>query len=253
MPTAAEMLSTQKVKPPHIIIYGQPGTGKTAWAMTVGERGTMLDLDGGYVTATTLYDQHREKRLKCNIELFKPESPTDYGMFNKVKARVHQIYEQVRTKNPAAPKILIVDTLTALNAAAERQVVPVGQAKIQDWGMIINEILQVTQMLSWLDIPVILLAHQQSQMTDDNELISIGVAGKHTGKNIVAGFDELWYSKVVRDPVKAGAPAQYVLQTRPTAQVVVRSRYNPPDPIPMSIPADVVIDALCAGKVGDIK
>jgi hypothetical protein len=174
-------------------------------------------------------------------------------MFNRIKTRIHQIYELVRTKNPAAPKILIVDTLTALNAAAERQIVPVGQAKIQDWGMIINEILQVTQMLSWMDIPVILIAHQQSAMTDDNELISIGVAGKHTGKNIVAAFDELWYSKVVRDPTQANAAPKYVLQTRPSPQVVVRSRYNPPDPIPMSISASVVIDALFNGKVNDIK
>lgn len=235
MTTAADLLR----KPPKIILYGPPGDGKTALAMTLGKDALMLDADEGLTTAITLKDKFTNDRLQVECKQFIEEDIAKKAVvWTRFKAFVETIPSLIKRKDKPFSeggfpfKALIIDSLTSFGEACSKYIVAnngnIGQApEIQHWKMIANDMSNVISVLRPLPIIVVLIAHDEERPFGKigtpayHERVSIAVPTKALITRIPRFFDEIWYTKCKQ---LGDGEMEYYLHTRKDDAIIARSR-----------------------------
>jgi len=220
-------------KPPKILLYGSPGSGKTALTATFGGDGFFVDLDDGLLTALRLQDQHTSLRHELEFETFIDVDATKFTSFSRAKACIIKLANQVNSGR-FPHKAIIVDSFTSLADKAVQSVLsasgkdPFGKREIQHWGIAMLELESCLTILRALPIVVVFIAHDMIVEVDEQSQIQIAVFGKSFPGKIAGMFDELWYMRAKNLP---GGKTGYVLQSTRTAGVLARSRNQLPDKV----------------------
>lgn len=208
-----------QTKAPHILLWGDVGSGKTALTETLGSRLHLIDLDDGAGTGLSIKDSLLDARRSIDYETFiEPEPYKRATVFPRVREHVIKISNQI-TLGRWPYQALAMDSLSALADAALQQILHNSgkyglQPEIQHWGMAFNSVLDVMNILRSMPIVVILTAHEQvktigSGQTKEDRL-ELAISGKNMASKISRYFDEIWYTRVMA----AGAnKLNYVVQT----------------------------------------
>jgi hypothetical protein len=186
-------------KPPKILIFGPPGSGKTALVSQL-TNAYMFDLDNGMRTAATLKDKFYDLRQKIEFETFNDQDPKNPKAWMAVKNSIISLSSQIHSGKWNYDAI-VVDSLTYLAEAALLQVMfQSGKAmmkpEIQHWGMAVSEVENILVVLRSLPCMVVLTAHDQPMYLDDDTMqIRVSCIGQKLPYKLPAMFDEVWYAK----------------------------------------------------------
>lgn len=211
--------------PPKVLIYGPAGRGKTALALTLGETAQVLDMDGNLEVGIGLKDNLQSERIKVDVKQFLDNDyPEKIYAFNQVNKYVNGVAADCH-KGTYPFKVLILDSLTALAAASENQIMgnagKVGKApQIQEWGLILREIENVLTTIRALPIPVFILAHETTFTAGDINQVQIAIPGQKLPGKITRMFSEIWY---IRIRAVGGGSMEIYIQTMPTEFITCRS------------------------------
>jgi hypothetical protein len=222
--------------PKKIMIYGPPGAGKTALMATFGEGLEILDIGRGLQTALTMQDQWTADRKKTLVNEFYDRDPAMPDSFQRLKARVFEIGAQCAAKK-YPHKCVGVDELTALGMGACRYIlfnggrflphiapnVKTGGMTQPEWGLAMNEVLNIVNVLKSLPVHVIMVAHDVTEDEENAAKKTINVIGRKLAPQLPGYFDEVLHMKVDQTSKKR------ILQTQPTWDVVARTRSQLPD------------------------
>jgi hypothetical protein len=202
------------VGPPKILMYGPAGSGKTAFAMTLGDGLRLYDLDYGVEVGRTLKDKFLDARMAVDIVRYDEQqllSPTGWLRFRT------DIFGLQNNKN--IPKAICIDSLTSGITMAMRFVLSnngrldYGKGVLpptieqSHWGMAFTELTNVLLVLRGLPIPVVVLAHDQRDT--QTSALELALPGKNLPSTVPQFFDELWYARVF--PSATGS--QYMIWT----------------------------------------
>lgn len=222
-------------RPPNILLYGPVGCGKTALALTLGERAQIADMDDGLKTGLSLKDSMYNMRTQVDVRQFlETNLPKTAVAFRGFKSFVYGLPADIQAKRWPF-QALIIDSLTTWADAATKYIMSNGgriddAPEIQHWGLSFNEITNVLGVIRTLPVPVILIAHEQVKSIgkglNAEEKLEIAVSGKNLPSKITRYFDEVWYMKA--KPAGAGK-MQYVVQTVSDDKKIARSRGCLPD------------------------
>lgn len=213
-----------KALPPKLLIYSPAGRGKTALALTLGARAQYLDMDGNIDVAFGLDDNLRVERLKVDVKQFLDLDPQKATAFTQVDRYLLEVVNKCR-KGTFEFDALVIDSLTALAAASQNQVMraagkPGENPLIQHWGLLLNEIERVIVKIRALPIPVIILAHETTFVSDDISQVQIAIPGQKLPGKLVRLFSEIWYMRIKSI---GGGKSEIYIQTLPTASITCRS------------------------------
>lgn len=217
-------VSELRALPIKLLIYSRAGLGKTALALTLGEKCLYLDMDDNMEVAFGLDDEFKDARLSVEVEQFIDTDHTKAVAFMKLRQRIIKISNDCR-KGAFEYDFVVVDSLTSLALAAQHQCMvnasKTGQnPQIQHWGSILNEILQIVTMIRSLPVVVLVLAHETTFTADDVSIIQIAISGQKLPGQITRMFNEIWYLRAKADG--GGAQTLYI-QTVPTSSITCRS------------------------------
>jgi len=211
-------------KPPKVLIYGPAGRGKSALALTLGERSQIIDMDGNLDVAFGLHDNLQDERLNVDVKQFLELDPTKGVAFAKVKKYILNVVNDC-AKGKYEFEVLTLDSLTSLSVAAQNYVMynsgRIGEnPEIQHWGMILTEIENVITALRALPIRVFFIAHENIFTSKEVKRIQIAMPGQKLPGRITRMFSEIYYIRI-RD-VGQGKGELYI-QTAPTSMIICRS------------------------------
>lgn len=223
-------LSELKSKPRHVCMYGEVGSGKTALALTLGERAVVIDLDDGLLTGISLKDSFRNARMSVTVKQFlEPEPQVRATVFSRVKSYIYGIPRDIKSGNFPF-EAFIIDSLSAFADSAVQMVMAnsgnIGKnPEIQHWGLAFTEIKNVLNVVRTLPIVVVLIAHEQIKLIgkppNQDMRLELAIPGKNLPSQVARYYDELWYLKTRQ--VGQGK-IQRVLQTSSTEAIAARSR-----------------------------
>lgn len=236
--------------PPKILLYGRPGSGKTALTATLGDKLQLLDLDRGWLTALTLKDSFTEQRKNIDIIECYHDKPTLPNAIQKVKAALNTIQHELFVKKSWPFKVLALDSLTSLSDVAMNWILHnqnhVGKAPtLQEWGFAILEVKTILETIRHLPIPCILIAHDEivevgSDASKYTE-IRINALGRKLPNEVGMYFDEIWYLRAQAGP---GGTTKYVIQSRQSQSILARSRANLPDNTDQNLGMEKLLETL---------
>ncbi len=217
-------VSELQSKPPKILLYGPAGRGKTALFLTLGERAQLVDLDDNLEVGLGLHDNLREERLKVDVKQYVDSNPRKSSVLRKAKAKIIDIVNDCNKGNYPFD-ILGLDSLTSLAAAAQDHVMGNSNRfgenpQIQEWGLILNEIENVIKLLRCLPIPVVVIAHETTFVSDDISQVQIAIPGQKLPGKVTRMFSEIWYMRIKSIGQQK---SQIFIQTAPTTAITCRS------------------------------
>ena len=218
------------VRGPKIISYGRPGSGKSAFWLTLGAGSIYLDCDCGWRTGLTLKDRWSDSRGLVELKECWETDGSKATAFSKTASYIQAIVAGVKDKSCKA-RVVVLDSFTSLAEAAMRDVLYTNgklgtNPEIQHWSMMYNRIEQVLMNLKSLPLAVVLIMHQEIHEIDGVDTITLACPGQKLAPRITPYFDEILYSRVKNG---AGGKNEYVIQSKSTASLPVRSRNNVPE------------------------
>lgn len=236
--------------PPKVLLYSPAGGGKSTLVMTAGEKLQLIDLDPGATVALSIHDKFRKERLNVDVVRIRDADPSKAVAWEAYKKYIQQVTNQVNA-GTFPYKLLCIDSLTTMAEMALRSVLHnSGNANnclpsIQQWGIAINEVKNAIIFLRALKIPVVLTAHCQSTVADNDNKMGIAIYGRDLPNYIPRYFDEIWYVHVRAQPTAQNQPQQYAftLQTTPSAGIMARSRSGVPNEINCDKGFDAIIQS----------
>ena len=217
--------SAGKMNPPKILIYGDAGSGKTAFATTLGGRLEIIDIDQGIRTALMLKDKWTDERGEVELKTAYENDPSKAIAFDLVESYVNTaVGECMVRKFPF--RALCVDSWTTLAEMAVRKVLAQNNMlgknpQIQHWGMAFTLLEGLLLKLRSLPIVVVLTAHIQRLEEDGVSKVVIATPGQKLPAKVPAYFDEIWRLKTRN---AAGGKKEFIIQTISSESVMARSR-----------------------------
>lgn len=219
-----------------IMVYGPNGSGKTEYAGTWSELGTVLlaDADDGILSIkVSPRIKHKDRIYRVPI-VDKPEDPHILQPIGFLT--IEQIIKDVAATGMygnVKPKTIVLDSATTIGQYAmshtlfvNKRVEPV----LRDWGQQMKRMVDLILLArSIKDVNFIYLAHEQ--YTKDEISGQIWCLPLITGKlaaQIGLYFDEVYHSKVMQ----VGTEVKYILETKPTGIITAKSRFDLPSPVP---------------------
>lgn len=239
--------------PPHLILFGPSGVGKTVLSTTLGKGTLLCDFDRGWTSALLVKDGLSSARHQVEIggpvvdgqPIGYHDLPTTKPSgFLTFKSHILAISDSIHAGKQTQVKAVVVDSLSSLFAGAMRSVLynsgkdwskcdPSALksfVEMQHWGLAFNDVENILTILKSLPIVVVVIAHDQRDKRpnftstgkqEDREIIELGIPGKNMPSKISAMFDEVWYMKVVQ---REGGKVARVLQTQPDDVVCPKTR-----------------------------
>lgn len=240
MPTIAEALAAGKIKPPKILLYAPPRSGKTTFCTTAGVYGEIIDCDGNIRPAITVKDAFAESRPTIDYFDGQDTDPVNPDSWDKTKKRIIAINNSLAMKT-YKKKIVVLDSLTTMGDAALRYVrknsktLASGKQPTQpEWGLALGELEYVLSLIRGWPITVVVNAHDL--IYTDTEPV-FGPSGSVVGHQevqkrqilcigaklpfkIPALFSEIWYLRRVQG---GGTSFAYKLQTQSSNNLIAGS------------------------------
>jgi hypothetical protein len=201
----------------------------------------ILDLGYGLKSSLTHKDIFSEARKTCVVTECHDSRVDLADAWTKCKARVIEISAECAAKRYPY-KTVIIDELTAAGMASLRYIlmnggrlfglsyIPTVKTGITqpEWGLAMQEITNLLIVLRSLPVHVILIAHDNTEDTENPTNKVINVIGRKLTPTIPGFFDEYLHMSI--NPVSKLRE----LQTQPTATVIARTRGQLPNPYPAS-------------------
>lgn len=239
---------SHSIPPPKILLGGLPGVGKTALATSYGTGLQVLAIDNQLSTCWSLKDKFHSDRMSIDMIDCVEQQPTSQAMtFPKVKRHLIDLNNAAMQKklilsNGKPLTSLCVDGLTFLFDAAMRYILfnsnKLGKertpatmynysASQPEWGLVIQEMEQVIQLIRALPVPVILTCHYVSEVTASGmSRYEISIPTKSLPPKIPGYFDEVWF---LESQYGAANAIKRCLRTVASPVVTARSNSNLPD------------------------
>jgi len=223
-------LEDLKFQPPMILLAGDYGSGKTAFSLTVGSRGYIIDVDNGLRTGMTLKDKFSEARRQVEVKPCWEEKTERAVAWGKVKETLKTVVQLVRA-GKFDYDVLILDCFTTLCDLCMRQMLQSSgilgkNPQIQHWGLMNMELMNVLWSLKSLDITVVMLAHTRNLETDSGMKACLAIPGKALPPLIPPFFDEVW-----RIQSRRASQGKFIrtLQTMSSPEFSAKTRFNVED------------------------
>ena len=212
-----------------ILLMGPSGSGKTCLATTLGEKATIIDLDGGLASALTLQDKFSEKRKKVEVkECWQGDSPL--SLWRKASSYI----SSWKGETP----VLIVDSLTNLAQYSLGAVLQgtnkwdlnnIKNVSQPEWGVAIAQIERLFWKIRTVPSILIMIAHTARVEVDGKMKEVLSIYGAKLPQKLMALFDEAWFVRVEG----YGKNVRRVLQTTSSTGVECKTRRQLPDGTPV--------------------
>ena len=229
------LLKDAVLSPPKILLLGAPGTGKTVLATTLGHRAVVLDLNNGMASARMHKDKWTVERGECEIKKCWGEGGPE-AMWKRAVGYVDSYFNA-----PERPA-LVVDGLSDLLESSLGNVLSFKgkwtdtnppKAGWDEWGTAIAQIKRVMWKLRLMQNVVVVVGHtyladvpvageklaaSEKERPPLKEVISC--YGKSLPGDVLAGFDEVWFTRVKG----FGSTRKWMLQSVSNAGAECKSR-----------------------------
>lgn len=236
MPTIGDL----EITPPHILLYGKPGAGKSALLQTLGDKVQILDFDDGVITGKTLKDKWFETRKKANFIDLVERNPRNTTIFAKTEDIVQKTLEDC-IKGTFPYEAFVLDSFTTLADHAMLYTLHKdgksinANPEIQHWGRTFNRLNALLLDLFALPITVILVCHEKQgldthEIKDDRQ-VEICISGTKFPSQVCSKFGEIWRCKAPRTTGKK----YYEIQTMADYLTTCRTRLNVPNNLDMDL------------------
>lgn len=216
-------------KPPHIVIYSTFGKGKTGLA-SQAFNGYCFDFDNGMRTAALLQKIDGINR-QIEFDLYLDMNVKMPTAFAKFKSKLLEFNSQIRAgKFPF--DAIVVDSWTGCCQSCERQIKSTAPGRDKqgnvilsqhDWGLIVDELEQILDLLRGLPVMVILVAHAKTIEKDGMNVYTPYSSGQKIPVILPTYFDEVWNLKAVK---KGADQYEYIVTGRATETLDARTRSN---------------------------
>jgi len=216
-----------KTTNPKILFYGPAGTGKTG-LIAQASGGYMIDADNGMLTAKNLVDNFTKYRQEIEFDTFTDDNPLAPKAWIKIKEKLFDINRKVRA-GTWSYDCLVIDSLTMLGVQCMSQVMlqagkPLDAPQIQHYLTATSDIKMILRMITSLPIMVLAVTHEIPVTVGGEDVcLKPRVIGQKIPDEVVAMFDEVWYTKIKKLPKDQGY-ADYTVSCLPTTLRDSRTR-----------------------------
>lgn len=197
-----------KDHPPHILIYGAAGTGKTA-LVTQAKNAYCMDFDNGMLTARNLQDKFTPLRHDIEFDTYKDYNLTSPTAWMKAKQKITRIAEKAH-RGTWEFDCLVIDSITGMGRQCQNQIFfdagllgkPLGGMGLKLYGHIVAELGNYMQILTALPCLTIVTTHELPITVGAGEFtetfLKPRIIGTKLPSQLPEFFDEVWYSSVKR-------------------------------------------------------
>ncbi len=195
-----------KDKPPHILIYGAAGTGKTA-LVTQAKNAYCMDFDNGMLTARNLQDKFTPIRHNIEFDTYKDYNLTSPTAWMKAKTKLTRIAEKAH-RGTWEFDALVIDSITGMGRQCQNQIFfdagllgkPLGAHGLKLYGFIVAELENYLQIITALPCLTIVVTHELPITVGAGEAIETSLKPRIVGTKLPSRlpefFDEVWYTMV---------------------------------------------------------
>jgi len=218
---AQEILKSKK--PPSILLYGPPGTQKTA-LVSQASGGYLLDFDDGMKTAATLKDKFFDLRNAIEFDTYNDVTPQKPRAWMDARKKIEMLVNE-----SAAGRLkydtIVVDSLTGMAKAIQLHVMASAgsvyrRPEIQHWGMMVHEVETALTMLRSIRTLRLVTAHELISEKNENDIFSpMSITKRHSINKLMWLFDEVWHTLIIR-----GKTPNFIVSGRSSSSIQCRTR-----------------------------
>ena len=207
------------------LVYGSWGTGKTWFIGTAPKPLYVLDVDSGMQTLEGLpqteYDDYSPN-----------DDPKDLKPLVDLTTKVNELvddcpYETVALDSATVLAQLVKNRIITLNNRWNAD----NKMRIQDWGVLADELTEIFSGLQSIDANVIITGHNRVVLNEDTNAklyLPLSEAGQSFPQKAPLHFDEVYRMVVRKKP--GNNQNDYMVQTESDQQWSCKSRLNYYDP-----------------------